>query len=362
MLSFDWPWKPDPDYTQLRDAIYRGGDPNNIRFLELFADDEVIYKLLGISPAPEFQATQDWMNWYLKQKTRFWYELGYDAFWQDIFIDFPQTRLASDDTAELKRQKRLWVDEKTGMINSWQDFETYPWPKPEEANYYPLDYLAKTLPEGMAIIARVGGVLEQVMWLVGYEAFALLIYDDPTLIDALFKRVEEIFIPVAENIAQRERVMALWMGDDMGYKTATMIAPKHLRKYVFPIQKKIADIAHKNGIPFMLHSCGQLESVMDDLISFVGIDSKHSFEDVITPVENFVSCYGDRISVIGGVDVDLLCRGSEDAIRSRTRHILEACAPSRGYILGTGNTVANYIPIKNYLTMLDEGQRFNHGL
>jgi uroporphyrinogen decarboxylase len=301
------------------------------------------------------------IDWYLDQKTRFWHQLGYDAFWQDIFLAFPDKRLFSEDTADLKRQRRSWVDEKASVITTWEDFERYPWPKAEDADYYPLEYLARTLPEGMAVIARAGGILEQVMWLVGYESFALLIYDDPALIQALFDKVEEIFLPVARSLAQMDRVMALWMGDDMGYRTATMIAPQHLRQYVFPIQKKIAAITHEQGLPFMLHSCGQLEAVMEDLIDDVAIDCKHSFEDVIVPVEDFSRRYGERISVIGGVDVDLLCRGSEAQIRQRTRTILEACAPTRGYILGTGNTVANYIPLKNFLIMLDEGQRYNKG-
>jgi len=29
-----------------------------------------------------------------------------------------------------------------------------------------------------------------------------------------------------------------------------------------------------------------------------------------------------------------------------------------GYCLGTGNTVANYLPLENYLAMLEEGRRY----
>jgi uroporphyrinogen decarboxylase len=32
--------------------------------------------------------------------------------------------------------------------------------------------------------------------------------------------------------------------------------------------------------------------------------------------------------------------------------------PGGGYCLGTGNSVANYIPLDNYLAMLDEGRKF----
>ena len=40
------------------------------------------------------------------------------------------------------------------------------------------------------------------------------------------------------------------------------------------------------------------------------------------------------------------------------RHTLDLCMPGGGYCLGTGNSVANYIPLDNYLAMLDEGRRW----
>jgi len=89
----------------------------------------------------------------------------------------------------------------------------------------------------------------------------------------------------------------------------------------------------------------------------VGIDGIHSFEDTIETVEQAKQKYGHRIAVLGGIDVDFLCRSDEPAIRRRTRKTLEACHGS-GYCLGTGNSVANYVPLDHYLAMLDEGRRF----
>jgi len=98
---------------------------------------------------------------------------------------------------------------------------------------------------------------------------------------------------------------------------------------------------------------------MDEIIG-AGFDGKHSFEDKIMPVEEVYRRWGERITVLGGVDMDLLARGSEEAIRRRTREILEVCAArGTGYCLGTGNTAANYIPAERYLAMLDEGRRWN---
>jgi uroporphyrinogen decarboxylase len=90
----------------------------------------------------------------------------------------------------------------------------------------------------------------------------------------------------------------------------------------------------------------------------VKIDARHSFEDTIETVVEAKRKYGDRIALLGGLDVDFMCRSNESAIRRRVRETLDACMPGGGYCLGTGNSVANYIPLDNYLTMLDEGRRY----
>ncbi len=97
---------------------------------------------------------------------------------------------------------------------------------------------------------------------------------------------------------------------------------------------------------------------MDDLVGAVRIDGRHSYEDAILPVVEAKRRYGDRISIIGGIDMDFLCRAGESEVRRRVRDTLEACARGGGYCLGTGNTVANYLPVENYLAMLDEGRRY----
>jgi uroporphyrinogen decarboxylase len=153
-------------------------------------------------------------------------------------------------------------------------------------------------------------------------------------------------------------VGALWLGDDMGFKTSTMVSHQVFREYVFPWQKRVGEIAHAQGLPFLLHACGNLSQIMDDLIDDVGIDAKHSFEDVIMPVSEAKRQYGERIAILGGIDVDFLCRASEDEVRAYTRKVIEACAPGGGWALGTGNSVANYIPVQNYLAMLDVGRNY----
>ena len=150
----------------------------------------------------------------------------------------------------------------------------------------------------------------------------------------------------------------VWGSDDMGFRSGTLIGPEDIRALVLPGHKALAQIAHDAGRLYLLHSCGNLEAIMEDLIEDVRIDAKHSFEDTILDVREAKALWGDRVCLLGGIDMDFICRADESAIRERVRDTLEVCMPGGGYCLGTGNTVANYVPVDNYLAMLDEGRRF----
>jgi uroporphyrinogen decarboxylase len=76
----------------------------------------------------------------------------------------------------------------------------------------------------------------------------------------------------------------------------------------------------------------------------------------IETIQDAKRAYGSKIAVLGGIDVDFLCRSDEASIRRRVRETIDACQPGGGFCLGTGNTVANYIPLGNYLAMIDEGR------
>ena len=93
---------------------------------------------------------------------------------------------------------------------------------------------------------------------------------------------------------------------------------------------------------------------MGTLIEDVGIDAKHSFEYAIMPVEEFQTLYGDRIGVLGGLDINILSGAPPEQVRERTRRLVATCGARGRYAVGSGNSVPSYVPVENYLAMVDE--------
>ena len=351
--------KYQPDFDNFRKALLRDGEPEKIPSWELFADTEIVQDILGKKMGSPF-LEEVTVDYYLDCMLEFQIKMGYDYLPVPGHLPLPKTNyLRNNDTAQLTKGQRSWLDEHTGMIVNWEDFEKYPWPKLESLDYNLLENAVKKLPDGMKVMFWTSGILENVEWLMGYEPMSFATVDNPELIDALFEKIGELISTMYKNASQIKGVGLFSMGDDMGFKGGTLFAPDFLRKYVFPWQKKCVDTGHNNDIPFILHSCGNLDIIMDDIIDYVGVDGKHSFEDNILRVEEAKRLYGERIAIVGGIDIDFLCRSTEEEVRKRVRRTLEKCAPGGGYIMGTGNSVANYIPVKNYLAMMDETKKFN---
>jgi uroporphyrinogen decarboxylase len=198
-----------------------------------------------------------------------------------------------------------------------------------------------------------GGVLENIIGIMGYDNLCMKIYEDPQLVSDIVENVGKRLVRYYEIAAEHDVIGAAWGNDDWGFNTQTMLSPKHMREYVFPWHKKIVEAVHSRGKPCILHSCGRADEVMDDIVDDIKYDGRHSYEDIIMPVEDFYEKYHSRIAVIGGIDVDFITRRTPAEIKERSKKMLERVASRGGYALGTGNSVPEYIPVDNYLAMLE---------
>jgi uroporphyrinogen decarboxylase len=350
-----------PNWDGFLRCLRREGTPDRVYFIELLIDGEIKSAVAGRFGLMDDVSVDDPFH-DLQRDVRVQRFLGYDYIRCGIDdIGIKIDRLSAADTAELERSSgRKFVNEHRGPITSWAEFEAYPWPDPKKWTTRKLEWLQENLPGDMCIIGSGGFAhfAEYLCWLMGFETLCYALFDQRDLVAAISRRLIELYEAAVQRMLAFDRVRVIWGPDDMGFRNGTLISPRDLREFVLPGHRAMAHAAHAAGRPYLLHCCGKIDAIMDDLLDGVGIDGLHSFEDTIRTVEQTKAAHGHRIAVLGGIDVDFLCRADEEAIRQRVRRTLEQCQPGGGYCLGTGNSVANYVPLDNYLVMLDEGRRF----
>ncbi|MDI6784889.1 MAG: uroporphyrinogen decarboxylase family protein [bacterium] len=349
---------PHPDAKRFIDILLGRIKSNRIPLVEYLVDDvlmkPIVTEMLGRIWVDDI-GTRDSQKAYLDNFIQFWYRFGYDFVRFERGLPFLLHQLLAEDATMGVNKPRAWADEHQGTITSWEDFEKYPWPKVDSYDFFPFEYINNHLPEGMGLMTcHAGGIYEHLSMLMSYEGLCLALYDNPELVQAVSDKLGGLMEKFYLHLIDLDKVFAIFPGDDMGFRSGTLISPADLRKYCFPWHKKFADMAHRKGLPYFLHSCGNLETIMEDLISEVKIDGKHSFEDAIIPVQEFQKKYGDRIAVLGGLDVDILTSASSEEVRKKTRKLIDTCGNRGRYALGSGNSIPSYIPLENYLAMLDE--------
>jgi len=310
-------------------VLLRDGIPDYVPFYELFVDFETMEAVTGKNYTDQ------------KDAVEFYYSAGYD-----YVPVLPTVPFLYGDL----------IDRRKGYpISDWKTFDAYPWPDVSEIAFENFAYVNERLPKGMKMTGQTGGVLECAESLMGYEQLCYTLMDDPRLAEALFDRIDTIYTATYKGMAAQRNVGVLIISDDMGFKTQTLIGVDDMRRYVLSIHKKLSEIAHSAGLTCILHSCGQLGAIMEDIINDVKIDAKHSYEDAILPVEEAKRLYGDRIAILGGFDLDKLCNSTPEQVRAYARSLVTDLGKSGGYALGTGNSVPGYVPPQNYVAMLEEG-------
>ncbi len=354
--------RPHPDADEFVAMLLGRAPQRRTPLVEYLVDETVmrpiVEDLLGMA-WPRAVSDRETMERYLDVFIEFWLRLGYDFVRFEIGLPFASALLYAADTAPSGKD-RAWVDEHHGAIMTWADFEAYEWPQLDKFDFHPFEYVNGHLPDGMGLMAcHGGGIFEHLSWIMSLEGLSLALYETPELVQAVADRIGELMLGFYKHLVQLDRLIVVFPGDDMGFRSGTLIHPSALRRYCLPWHKRFAQIAHDSGRPYFLHSCGNVASIMSDLIEEVGIDGKHSYEDVIRPVQDFQAEYGDRIAVLGGLDLNLLSSGTEDDVRRHTRFLIETCGGRGRYAIGSGNSIPSYVPVQNYLAMLDETHRCN---
>jgi uroporphyrinogen decarboxylase len=339
-----------PDYRHMLEVL-ANRRPVRLPVYEHIVNIPVMEKILGVNFSPLYNGDECDRDEFFRQYCRFWREMTYDTVSFEVCI----TEILPGPGA-LKGGK--------GPIQTRADFERYPWHE-LESRYWRLaepkfNALRKNLPSGMTALGGVGnGVFEISEDLVGFEYLAYMQADDPKLFSWLYVKIGDLMVTIWQRfLTQFGDLFAICrMGDDLGYKTRTLTSPRNIRQFIIPQYQRVISLIRQSGHPFLWHSCGNIFAVMDEVIA-LGIGAKHSNEDVIAPFETWIDRYGDRIGLLGGIDVDILCRSAPaeivDLVYTRGR-IYRARA--KGYALGSGNSIPDYVPVEGYLSMLEAAQK-----
>jgi uroporphyrinogen decarboxylase len=336
-----------PDYNNIINAA-RNVRPSRLPLYEHIISDRVMEKILNKKFADLLSGDLSEKREYFRNYSLFFKEMGYDTVSFECCIG-----AAMPGSGALGGHK-------PGVIKTREDFKKYPWDEIHDryfktySEYFTL--LGEEMPSGMKAIGGVGnGVFECVQDVVGYMDLCYMSYDDPELYKDMFKAVGKVMFEIWNTFLKRygDIYAVCRFGDDLGYKSQTLISEGDIKSNIIPQYQKVIELIHSENKPFLLHCCGNIFGIMDDLVGVAKIDAKHSNEDVIAPFSTWVKKYGDRIGNFGGVDTDVLCQRSEKEIKEYVKEVIASSREHGGIAIGCGNSIPDYVPVSGYMAMVE---------
>lgn len=147
---------------------------------------------------------------------------------------------------------------------------------------------------------------------------------------------------------------AAWLYEDLGYNKGLFCSPNCLKKLIFPSYKNITNWFKSDGIPTLLHSCGNVTEALDMIID-ADFKALHPMEvkagcDILAAAKK----YKDKLTFIGGLDVRIAETNDKDIIRKETQRICnEMKSIGAMWVFGTDHSVSPRIKYDSYRYMLD---------
>jgi len=342
-MKYKLPPPRKPDFKRLQDTLFNKKS-DTIPLIELGIDPYIKSVILE----RPLQTLQD--------DVEFMYHMGYDfvKIQPQIKFDIQTQNIAKavDNKQTGPGTDRAWAPESEGIIKNWEEFEAYQWPVKSHIDYSKFEEVRHLLPEGMGVIGQYGDIFTLVWELMGFENFAMAIYEQPDLISALFEKISDLILSMFDTMADMDWVGALWYSDDIAYSSGLMIHPDLLRTHFFPILKHLGKRAFDRNIPLIYHSDGVLWDVMDDIIES-GVKALHPIEPKSMDLVEVKEKVGNNLCLCGGIEVDLLARGSEKEVIELVEKWLAEVGIQGGYCAGSSNSIPEYVNVKNYLAMVN---------
>jgi len=242
-----------------------------------------------------------------------------------------------------------------GLLTSREALKKIKLPDPDDNKLYrKIENMLSMYKQEFAVYARVRLGAAPTLLSMGMNGFAFALVDDPGLVSDVLSLYSKWSRRVSQNLSKL-CFDFFWCFDDIAYKTSPLFSLETLRQYFLPaLQTAAAGISK----PWIFHSDGNLLPILDDLLT-LGMNGLHPLEPGAMDLEILKKNYGQRICLVGNVDVDsVLSRGKRaDVFREVNERITQLSAGGR-YIISDSNSVPAYCRCENVIAMAEAVEKY----
>lgn len=217
-------------------------------------------------------------------------------------------------------------------LQDWADWDKLNIPDIKDPKRWNGIANARELAGDKFLLANGISLYERVHFLRGLENTWVDIYTARTELDRLIDVLVDMNLYAIEQYA-KTGADGYYFCDDWGLQNQLMISPKSWREIWKPHYAKVYQAAHDAGLITFLHSCGDITSILDDLIE-VGLDVIQMDQQENMGLEFLGKQFGGRITFWCPVDIQgTMVRGTVEDVVAYCRKLVNTLGrPNGGFI------------------------------
>ena len=184
-------------------------------------------------------------------------------------------------------------------------------------------------------------------WMVGTERMLIALVENPDWCMDMFDYLLDVDLKLLDMVWDAGyRFDSVRWPDDMGYKNNQFFSLDMYRNLLKPFHKKAIEWAHHKGVKTHLHSCGDINPFVPELIE-IGLDALNPLEVKagMDPIA-LKKKYGDKLVLHGGINAVLWDKTEE--IKSEIERVVPVMKENGGYIFSSDHSVPSSVSLNDF--------------
>jgi len=230
----------------------------------------------------------------------------------------------------------------------------YAWPDPETIiDWKGLEEAFSPFGDAFRLSGLAWGLFERAWTLRGMENFLMDMVADENFTNELLDGILDIHLRTMDAMVKRIPLDAYFGGDDWADQRGPMMGVELWRKYIKPPLARLVGRAHEHGLPYVLHSCGNVLPLIDDLME-IGLDALESLQPEAMDVYELKRRVAGRMVLIGGLGVQsTLPFGTPDDVRNETQRLMRELGKGGGYVFAPAKPLMPDVPTANAASLVE---------
>jgi uroporphyrinogen decarboxylase len=193
-------------------------------------------------------------------------------------------------------------------------------------------------------------------WIVGTERVLVALVEQPEWMMDMFDHMLDVDLKLLDMVwdAGYHFDVLTWC-DDMGYKHNQFFSVRMYRSLLKKYHQRAIDWAHAHGIRAHLHSCGDVNPFVPELVG-MGLDALNPLEvkagmDAVALKKKF----GDKLALHGGINAVLWDQA--DDIIAEMEQIIPVLKENGGYIFSSDHSVPDTVSLESFRRIIEAARR-----